>query len=241
MSRRPRLLHAGALAIVLALGSPAAAGPTGSVTGTVTLAGAPPVRPQLPVQKNREVCGETVPDDRLVIGPGGGVHYAVVTVEGVQGGRKPQRDATIVLDNRACHFVPHVQTAEVGQWLELQNGDPILHNADASIGQETIFNVALPHDRRTRRPLARPGLVAITCNVHPWMSAFVAVTDHPYHTVTDASGTYEIRDLPAGSYRVRVWHEELGMQERPLTIEAGQAVKLDFSYPDAGNAVHGPR
>ena len=229
------------MAIVLALGAPAAGEPAGSVTGTVTLAGAPPVRPQLPVQKNREVCGEMVADDRLVIGPSGGVRYAVVTVDGLQGGTKPQRDATRVLDNHACHFVPHVQTAEVGQWLELHNGDPVLHNADARIGQETIFNVALPRDHRTRRPLARPGLVAITCDAHPWMSAFVAVTDHPYHTVTDASGTYEIRDLPAGTYRIRVWHEELGTQERPLTIEPGQATKLDFSYAGAGNAGQGAR
>jgi plastocyanin len=241
MSRRPPLLHAGAMAIVLALGAPAAAGPTGSVTGTVTLAGAPPVRPQLPVQKDREVCGEMVPDDRLVIGPRGAVRYAVVTVDGVQGGRKPQRDATLVLDNRACHFVPHVQTAEVGQWLELHNGDPVLHNADARIGPETIFNVALPHDHRTRRPLARPGLVVITCDVHRWMNAFVAVTDHPYHVVTDASGTYEIRDLPAGTYRIRIWHEELGTQEQPLTIEAGKPAEVNFTYSGTGNAGQEPR
>ena len=61
------------------------------------------------------------------------------------------------------------------------------------------------------------------------MSAFVAVTDHPYHTVTDASGTYEIRDLPAGTYRVRIWHEELGTQEQPLTIEAGKAAEVNFT------------
>ena len=71
------------------LRAPAAAGPAGSVTGTVTLAGAPPVRPELPVQKNREVCGEMVADDRLVIGPSGGVRYAVVTVEGSKAARSP--------------------------------------------------------------------------------------------------------------------------------------------------------
>jgi plastocyanin len=227
--------------IVLALAGSAAGAPAGKVTGSVTLAGAPAARPQVPVQKNREVCGETVADDRLVVGPGGEVRDAVVTVEGAQGGAKPQRDTTHVLDNHACRFVPHVQTAEVGQWLELRNGDPTLHNADARIGEETIFNVALPHDHQARKPLARAGLVAITCDVHPWMSAFVMVADHPYHTVTNASGTYEIRDLPAGTYRIRVWHEELGTQERSLIIEPGQAAKIDFSYPISGNAGRGPR
>src|SRR5262249_5203855 len=150
-------------------------------------------------------------DDRLVIGPGGGLRYAVVTLEGVQGGRKPERDTSHVLNNLACRFDPHVQVAEVGQSLDVRNGDPVLHNADARIGTDTLFNVALPPGASVREPLNRPGLVAITCDVrHTWMSAFVVVTDHPYHGVTDAYGEYELRDVPPGTYTLRVWHEQLG-------------------------------
>jgi hypothetical protein len=186
----------------------------------------------LPVYKNKEVCGESVPDERLVTGPDRGLRYAVVTVDGVRGGKAPERDLTLVLDNHACRFEPHVQVAEVGQWLEIRNSDPILHNADARLGQDTLFNVGLPPGRRVRKPLVRPGLVAFTCDVrHTWMSAWVAVADHPYHTVTDAYGAYEIRDLPAGRYTVRVWHEELGTLERPTTIEPGATATLDVEYP----------
>jgi hypothetical protein len=217
--------------VAVLVGAPALAGPTGSVTGTIRLAGTPPVRPPLPVFKHHEVCGDGVVDDRLVVGPGGSVRYAVVSVEGVSGGRKPEPDAVLVLDNRGCRFQPHVQVAEVRQWLEIVNNDPIMHNADARIGQETIFNVALPPDRRVKKPLARSGLVAITCDVrHTWMSAFVAVAEHPYHTVTDAYGSYEIDGLPPGTYRLRVWHEELGTEERPLTIEPDHGVTLDITY-----------
>jgi hypothetical protein len=204
----------------------------GRVAGFVRVAGRVPARPPLPVVKNQEVCGATVPDDRLVVGADGGLRYAVVSVEGVRDGKKPERDVTLVLDNAGCRFVPHVQVAEVGQWLELRNSDPILHNADARIGAETIFNVGLAPDRRVRKPLARPGLVAVTCDVrHTWMSAFVAVAEHRYHTVTDAYGTYEIRDLPPGRYTLRVWHEELGVEERPLTVEAGKTATVDVAYP----------
>jgi hypothetical protein len=125
-----------------------------------------------------------------------------------------------------------VQVAEVGQWLEISNSDPILHNADARLGSETLFNLGLPPDRRVRRPLARSGHIAITCDVrHTWMSAFVIVTDHPYHTVTDADGAYEIRDVPPGRYTVTVWHEELGARETPVTIEAGRTATADVAYP----------
>jgi hypothetical protein len=193
------------------------------------------------VYKNKEVCGD-VPDDHLVVGPGGGVRYALVTVDGVRGGRKPERDATVVLDNRGCRFQPHGQVAEVGQWLLLRNSDPILHNADARIDQETIFNVALPPGREIRKPLARAGLVAITCDVrHTWMKAFVAVADNPYHTVTDAYGAYEIRDLPPGTYTVRVWHEELGTQERPVTIDAGGTATVDVAYAAPARHEEGAR
>jgi hypothetical protein len=208
------------------------AGVLGTVTGTVRLEGPAPSRPPLPVVKHREVCGEGVPDDRLVVGPGGGVRYAVVAIDGVRDGRKPERDVTLVLDNRACRFDPHVQVAEVGQWLEIRNSDPILHNADARLGTQTIFNVGLPPGRQVRKPLAQAGLIAVTCDVrHTWMNAFIAVADHPYHTVTDAYGAYEIRDVPPGTYRVRFWHEELGTREQEVTLEAGATALVDASYP----------
>jgi len=219
-------------AVILLAAVPGADAATGTVSGTVRLAGSPPARPGLPVFKHPEVCGDSVPDDRLVIGPAGGVRYAVVTIDGVRGGKKPERDLTLVLDNRACRFEPHVQVAEVGQWLELRNSDPVLHNADARMGQETLFNVALPPGRTLRKPLARAGLIAIVCDVrHTWMSAFVAVTDHPYHTVTDVYGAYEIRELPPGTYTLRVWHEQLGTREQRVTVEPGQTATVDVTYP----------
>ena len=220
---------AGFLAVTAAWG-----GTGGTLSGTVTMPGSRPERPPLQVFKNEDVCGKGVIDDRLVVGPRGGLRYAVVSIEGVRGGRKPERDATIVLDNRGCRFDPHVQVAEVGQWLELRNSDPILHNADARVGPDTLFNVALPPARTLRKPIARPGLVKVTCDVrHTWMTAYVAVTDHPYHTVTDADGAYEIRDIPPGRYTLRVWHEELGTQERPVTIGESGTETLDVAYPAA--------
>jgi hypothetical protein len=214
--------------------SPAAAGALGSVAGTVRVAAPVPARPALPVFKNHEVCGDGVADDRLVVGPDGGVRFAIVSIEGVKGGTRPARDVTIVLDNRACRFEPHVQVAEVGQWLEIRNSDPILHNADARIGQDTLFNVALWPERRVRKPLARAGLIAITCDVrHTWMRAWVAVAGDPYHAVTDLYGAYDIRDVPAGTYTLRVWHEELGTIEKPLKITAGEATVMDVVLPVA--------
>src|SRR5262245_23352036 len=105
------LLVGGCAAAVLLASASLPAGSAGTVSGTVHLAGSPPARPGLQTFKHREVCGESVPDDRLLVGPGGGLRYAVVTLVGVRGGKKPERDLTLVLDNRGCRFEPHVQTA----------------------------------------------------------------------------------------------------------------------------------
>jgi hypothetical protein len=211
--------------------APLAADERGTLSGVVRLAGPAPARPALPVFKYPEVCGQSVPDERLVVGPGGGVRYAVVTVEGVRDGATPERDAVHVLDNRGCRFEPHVQVAEVGQWLQIRNGDPILHNADARLANETLFNLALPPGREVRRPLARAGRIAVTCDVrHTWMSAYVVVADHPYHSVTDAYGAYEIRDLPPGRYTMRVWHEELGTLDQEVRIEAGRTTTAESAF-----------
>jgi plastocyanin len=205
--------------------------PTGSLVGRVRVDDKPPVRARLPVVRSQEVCGASVVDDQLAIGSGGGVRWAVVAVEGAKGAGAPEGDPGVVLDNHGCRFAPHVLVARVGQSLELHNSDPVLHNAHAVLDHATLFNVNLAPDEMVRRPLTRPGTIAFTCDMrHTWMNAYVVVADHPFQTVTDAYGEYQIDDLPPGSYTVRLWHEELGAQEHPVTIEPGGVATVDFTY-----------
>ncbi len=219
------------LAVTLVLGLPGAWAADGTVTGTVRVDGPVAPRPKLPVFKHAEVCGEGVDDDRLVVGPGGGLRYAVVVLDGVPARSASEAADPVVLDNVGCRFVPHVQAAQAGQVLEMQNSDPILHNVDARQGKETLFNVALPPARRVRKTLSRPGLVAITCDVrHTWMSAFVVVVPHGYHAVTDAYGAWEIRGVPPGRYTLRVWHEELGTKEERVEVREGGVATVDVAY-----------
>ena len=120
----------------------------------------------------------------------------MLTVENITKGRAVELEAGYALDNEKCHFVPHVQAISLGQWIELKNTDPVLHTADAVLGQQTLFNVALWPGRAVRKAAAYPGVVRINCGVHSWMNAYVVVTDNPYHAVTDLYGAYEIDDVP---------------------------------------------
>ena len=91
------------------------------------------------------------------------------------------------------------------------------------------FNVGLYPGKVSRKPLVSPGIVKILCEVHPWMTAYIVVTEHPYHAVTDVFGEYEIRDVPPGTYRLKVWHESLGTEEKQVEVKGGTISKADFS------------
>ncbi len=85
---------------------------------------------------------------------------------------------------------------------------------------------------RSFLPLAYPGVIHITCNVrHTWMNAYLVVTEHPYHAVTDLYGEYEIREVPPGIYKLKVWHEVLGVEEKEVQVEEGKEIGVNFSLP----------
>ncbi len=213
---RPRAVAAIALlALGLSLAAPARAAyeevevPDGGVlTGRVTFAGPPPALEPLRVNKNRDVCGERVPSEALVLGAGGGVKGSVVMLEGI--GRGKRAGAEVVLDNSGCLFAPHVAATAVGGRVRVRNSDPILHNTHGLLGRITVFNLALPRRHQVvdiSKRLTRPGVVRILCDAHPHMSAWLIVHDSPYVAVTDERGGYRIDGIPPGSYRVTMWHE----------------------------------
>ena len=39
------------------------------------------------------------------------------------------------------------------------------------------------------------------------MSAFVYVASHPYVALTDNNGEFVIKDVPPGTYTLKMWHE----------------------------------
>ena len=204
----------------------------GAIAGRVRVTGEIPVLPPQPVFKHQETCGESIPDQRLLTGSDGALRNVVVHLVDVKAGKAVSRERPVTLDNVKCAFVPHVLSAAVGQTIEIHNSDPFLHDAQAWLGPKTLFNVAVPANRTVRRPLAYAGLVHINCNVrHTWMHAYLFIADHPYHTVTDADGRFQISDLPAGKYTLSFWHELLGSVDREVTVESGKAATVDLEFP----------
>ena len=74
-----------------------------------------------------------------------------------------------------------------------------------------------------------PGIVSVKCDAgHTWMSAYIVVQEHPYYSMTTEDGSYSIDDVPAGIYRLKLWHGFLGETEVPVEIEANATVTVDL-------------
>ncbi|NIO06941.1 MAG: hypothetical protein GTO40_02715 [Deltaproteobacteria bacterium] len=185
----------------------------------------------LPVFKNKEFCGSSVPDESLLVNVDGGIENAVVILHGASN-HFEKSSRKIVLDNKACRFAPHVQVARLGSEVVLRNSDPILHDVHARLNSNTLFNVGLPTWRQVKRRLTKAGIVKIECEVlHTWMSAFIVVTSSPYFAVTGADGRFSIAGVPVGDYELEVWHERLGRQSKTVTILEGLRSEVNFDFP----------
>jgi plastocyanin len=201
-----------------------------TIRGTVKVEGKLGKLPPLQVTKYKEVCKD-VPNESLIVGPRQGLRYAVIMLEGITKGKAVERETVHELDNVKCRFSPHVQAASVGQFVVLKNSDPILHTVHAFFANEQPqFNVGLYPGRVSRKPLIAAGVVKIRCEVHPWMSAFIVVTEHPYHAISDVYGEYELSDVPPGVYQLKVWHESLGAQEKRIEVRPAATQQLDFTF-----------
>jgi hypothetical protein len=62
------------------------------------------------------------------------------------------------------------------------------------------------------------------------MHAFIGVVEHPYFAVSKDDGSFEINNLPPGTYTLAVWQENLGTQEQQVTITPHSNAVTKFTF-----------
>lgn len=204
---------------------------TFTVSGTVTLPGPlPPARPNKKLEGD-QACAAlhagVPPTDNLVVDVNGRVRWAFVYVKkGLEGKEFEPPKVPVMIDQRGCVYEPHLVGAQVGQPVNFRNADPVLHNVHGLPFQNKEFNVGQVQGAVSGVTFTAAEIpVKVVCNVHPWMGAYVCVVDHPFFAVTDAAGTFTIRNLPPGNYTLGVWHE--GLDTLDGSNELRVAVKAD--------------
>ncbi len=218
--------------------SPVDPATAGNVTGKIAFEGTPP-KPTVVRMDSDPNCvqpGVATTDELVTVGEGGGLQNVFVYVkDGLGNLRFPIPSETILLDQKGCHYVPHVFGAQVGQTVEVLNSDQTLHNVHAVPTANQEFNTGQPLAgmKHVHRFSTKEVMVPFKCDVHPWMRAFVGVLDHPYFAVSTADGTFSLKGLPPGTYTVEAWHETLGTQTQMVTIGASENKEISFAFKSA--------
>lgn len=205
----------------------------GMVTGVVTYQGAVPPAKRRPITVDTQVCGQEAVSEEFLVGKRGALKNAIVFIEGpVVGGRLPTPpDGGFTVDQKKCRFEPHVVVVPVGVPLKVMNSDPVLHNFHTTSRTNPPQNKAQPSSvPMMTLPFDHPEIFKVTCDVHGWMSLWVAVVNNPYYVVTGEDGRYRLEDIPAGDYNIAVWHEVLGTKVRKITVKEGEELPLDLTF-----------
>ena len=136
-----------------------------------------------------------------------------------------------VLHQEGCIFRPHVLGVQVGQPLLIRNEDPTGHNIHALAQANKEFNMGQPFQGLETMQVFKKSevMVRIKCDIHPWMSAYIGVLDHPFFAVTGETGAFSIEGLAAGTYQLEAWHELLGRRTIGVDVASGSApVEIRF-------------
>ena len=192
---------------VLLCGTAALAGegsaPSGIVKGTITIAGKP-------------------------------TSDVVVSIEGVRPETFKAQLASMkskkaVIDQKEQKFIPGTLAVVVGTTVEFPNHDKVWHNVYSKGGVKNFDLGLYPAGQSRSVTFEKPGTARILCNAHPNMEAFIVVKEHPFFSTADNRGNYRVDGIPLGSYRVTVWHPELGTTDAGVElVRDGQVSDINF-------------
>ena len=180
------------------------------------------------------LCGEEYEERRLSI-TGGRVEGAVVWLQDIRAGKRLPRERLFEVHHVRCRLAPRLQAVATGGTLHVRSADPVSHRSrfvheHTGDELEVVRQIDAGSVVPTQKVLARAGLVHLRCEVHPWATAWIAVFDHPYFAMTDASGSFTFTEVPPGTYRLVAWHDELGVVEREVVVGPGRTVQVVLGY-----------
>lgn len=126
----------------------------------------------------------------------------------------------------ARQFVPRVSVVTVGSAVSFPNKDTVRHHV-YSFSPAKVFDLKLYAGTPTSPVVFDvPGPVALGCNIHDKMAAWLFVVDTPYYAKTGATGSITLTAIPNGNYKLHVWHPNIPVgidtQEQPVSVSANE-------------------
>jgi hypothetical protein len=213
----------------------------GTITGHVRLLGKLPGNPVIRMRRD-PLCakinqGKQVVQETVVAALDGSLANVFVRLQGTFPDA-PVPTQPVTIDQHGCIYTPRVVGLRVGQTLQVRNSDDLLHNVHSLSARSNSFNVGQPMAGMVYqfRPKDEETMLRVSCDLHSWMTAYVGIVNHPYFDVTGNTGTFEIKNVPAGRYTIQAWHEQYGDLKQTVAVTSGTAAMVDFSFSGTAQA-----
>lgn len=144
---------------------------------------------------------------RVVDAKGKPVRDAVVTLRPAGPRASPPSFAgRYSVSQKDMQFHPFVLVVPAGANVSFPNLDASKHHV-YSFSPAKRFELKLfARDQSRSVRFDKPGIVALGCNIHDSMSAFIFVTDSPWTARTDGRGIVRFNNPPNAAARLSVWH-----------------------------------
>ena len=211
-------------------------GTAATLSGKVVLDGTPPAPTNIKTESD-PTCAESnkggLRSETFVVDDGGLENVFVYIKDGL--GNKYIFDTPtepVKLDQKGCHYVPHVVGVRTTQPLEIINSDSTMHNVHGrpDANREFNFGQAVAGMKNDVTFTVPEVLIPFKCDVHSWMYAYVGVVDNPYFAVTGNGGKFELKTIPPGTYTVEAVHEKLGRQSQQVTLGEKDSKEITFTF-----------
>ncbi|MDM8559191.1 carboxypeptidase-like regulatory domain-containing protein [Candidatus Parabeggiatoa sp. HSG14] len=216
----------------------------GTITGKVTFTGsqeeANKHNKMYTITKDTDVCGEGTREINYVDVKGDILNDVVVYLKKVKKGKAwNESEKNVKIDQKACEFMPFFAVMANKGKLTATNSDAVAHNIHTYelIGKarKSQINISQPDQgsevNKTIR-LRRGAGMKVECDQHDFMHSFVFVAKNPYYAVVAEDGTYQIKNIPAGKYKVATWHGYLKdpKVQKNIAVKAGKTATVNFEY-----------
>ena len=155
---------------------------------------------------------------------------AVIYIEKVPGKTFDPPKESVTMDQKNLVFIPRVLPVVAGTTVKYLNSDDVLHNVFTPDKCADKFNLGTwPKGQSRSYTFKNVGCVSVMlCNVHPEMEAYILVLENPYFAVSAKDGAFAIKNVPAGKYTLKIWHEKLKGQSQEITVTESGEVNANF-------------
>jgi hypothetical protein len=211
----------------------------GKISGTVKFDGTAPHMRGIDMSKDpycvKAHASDPAKMETVVVGSGNGLqNVALYISDGLTGSALtavPSEEP--VFDQKGCVYTPHVLAMDINQKFKVTTSDQTTHNIHPNPNPMTgniPWNQSQPPGASpVEKSWKATEMIPVQCNIHPWMHGWFAVVKGPYAT-SDASGNFTLNNVPAGSYTVTAWQEDLGTQTQKVTVAAGGTGSANFTF-----------